>query len=115
MTDKELRSLHLAYHHSTNIGNGALIPGTEYALRKDFSRPVQFEAEPWDDYNFVSEKRFDRSFVERVNPHDSKLVGAVFQSMDAATCTTRNAPRSPLSLWPEIKRPVVFYGISYRC
>ena len=116
MTNKALRLLHLANHHSTNIGNGALISGTEYTLREDFSRSVQFEAEPWDDYNFVSEKRFDRSFVERVNAHDSLLVGAAI-AINGRRYLHNAGMRLdlPLSLWPELRRPVVFYGISYRC
>lgn len=116
MTSKELRLLHLANHHSTNIGNGALISGTERVLKEDFTSPVTFEAEPWDDYNFLPEKKFDRSFVDRVNAHDALIVGAAI-AINGRRYLTNAGMRLdlPVGLWPEIKRPVVFYGISYRC
>lgn len=116
MTNRAIKLLHLANHHSTNIGNGALISGTERVLREDFASPVQFEAEPWDDYNFVPEKRFDRSFVESVNAHDALLVGAAI-AINGRRYLHNAGMRLdlPLSLWPKIKRPIVFYGISYRC
>lgn len=116
MAKNQFELLHLANHHSTNIGNGALVSGTERVLREDFRTPVTFEPEAWDDYNFTPDKRFDRAFVERVNAHDALLVGAVI------AINGRHYLRSagmrldlPLELWPEIRCPIVFYGISYRC
>ena len=116
MSNKTTRLLHLANHHSTNIGNGALISGTERVLREDFATSIKFENEPWDDYNFVPDKRFNRSFVERVNAHDALLVGAAI-AINGRRYLSNAGMRLdlPVSLWPEIRRPVVFYGISYRC
>src|SRR5216117_2630998 len=44
--------IHLANFNSTNIGNGALIFGTERVLQQDWRAPVVFIPEPWDDYTF---------------------------------------------------------------
>lgn len=116
MTNKTLNLLHLANHHSTNIGNGALVSGTERVLREDFATPPSFSEEAWDDYNFAPEKRFDRTFVDRVNAHDALLVGAAI-AINGRRYLGNAGMRLdlPLELWPGIKRPVVFYGISYRC
>ena len=78
----DLRFLHLANHHSTNIGNGALIFGTERVLREDLGSDIEFIPVPWDDYTFGL-KEFDRKFVDLVNDtSDCLLVGGT----DLAGC-----------------------------
>ena len=77
-----LKLLHLANSHSTNLGNGALILGTERVLGEDLGedlgRPVAWTREPWDDYTFDL-RTFDRAFVDRVNRETDGLIvgGAV--------------------------------------
>ena len=114
-----LKLLHLANSHSTNIGNGALILGTERVLGEDMGedlgRPVAWTREPWDDYTFDL-RTFDRAFVDRVNRETDGLIvgGAVAIN---GRHYLRNAGMRfdlPLELWPELRRPVVFYGLSHR-
>lgn len=112
-----MKILHLANWNSTNIGNGALIFGTERVLREDMGGELTFIPEAWDDYTFGL-KRFDASFVEKVNTTaDALLVnGAV--TMNAFRRFTKETGMRfdlPLVLWDEIKKPIIFYGISYRC
>ncbi len=108
------RLLHLVNAHSTNIGNGALIEGVERVLAEDSIKPIDWRREPWDDYTFEF-KRFDREFVSLVNQHDALIVnGAVAIN---GRSYLRNAGMRfdlPEDLWGEIKRPVIFYGLSYR-
>lgn len=112
MAEKSL--LHLCNLGSTNIGNGALILGAERVLDEDLADRIQWVREPWDDYTF-DKLSFDRTFVDKVNQYDGLIVGG------AVTINGRHyLPHAgmrydlPLELWPEIKKPVVFYGISYR-
>lgn len=110
-----MKLLHLANFHSTNIGNGALILGTERVLREDLG-DVTFVPEPWDDYTALQERSFDAAFVRRVNETtDGLLVGA------AVTFNGREAFRHagmrldlPLELWESFSKPVIFYAISHR-
>lgn len=106
--------LHLVNAHSTNIGNGALIEGTERVLGEDARCELDWRREAWDDYTFEL-KAFDREFVALVNRHDALLVnGAVAIN---GRVYLRNAGMRfdlPLELWGEIRKPVIFYGISYR-
>lgn len=112
-----MKILHLANWNSTNIGNGALIFGTQRVIEEDFSQPVSFIEEAWDDYTFGL-KHFDEHFVNRVNQDaDALLVnGAV--TMNAFRRFTKETGMRfdlPLHLWDKIKKPIIFYGISYRC
>ena len=71
-----LTFMHLANHGARNIGNAALIFGLERVLREDLPGDVEFVREPWDLYS-RRVRRFDASFVERVNAEcDALLVGA---------------------------------------
>jgi hypothetical protein len=110
-----VKFLHLANHGSRNVGNGALILGLERVLREDLSVAPSFEPEPWDEYS-VGRRRFDESFVERVNrDSDALLVGAAV-TFDGRPPYAATGMRFdlPLDLWPQIRKPIVFYGLSHR-
>jgi hypothetical protein len=109
-----VKLLHLANHHSTNVGNGALIRGTERILRADLGA-IEFVPEPWDDYTLTGLRRFDDSFVDRVNATDGLLVGGAV-TLNGRPMFKQAGMRLdlPLHLWSRIERPIVFYGISYR-
>jgi polysaccharide pyruvyl transferase WcaK-like protein len=109
-----LRLIHLANTKSTNIGNGALIDGLETTMESDFPVSIEWLREPWDDYTFgfVS---FDETFVDKVNASDGLVVGG------AVTFNGRDYNRQtgtrfelPFELWPQLTKPIVFYGLSYR-
>lgn len=108
--------LHLANWNSTNVGNGALIRGTERLLKEDAPFEIDFVPEAWDDYTFKF-KHFDQDFVDLVNQHDALLVnGAVtLNAFRRNTKETGMRFNLPLHLWGRIKKPIIFYGISYRC
>jgi hypothetical protein len=110
-----MKFLHLANHGSRNVGNGALILGLERVLREDFESAPSFEPEPWDEYS-VGRRRFDESFVERVNRDaDALLVGAAvtFDGRHPYEATGMRFDL-PLELWPRIRKPLIFYGLSHR-
>lgn len=112
-----MKILHLANWNSTNIGNGALIYGTERLIQEDFPKEVEFIAESWDDYTF-KRKKFDQTFVDRVNRDSDVLMvnGAVtFNAFRRQMTHTGMRFNLPLELWDEIKKPIVLYGLSYRC
>lgn len=108
-----MKLIHLANFKSTNIGNGALIRGTEQILTEDLG-PIEFLAEPWDDYTFEI-KKFDRSFVNKVNYSDGLLVGGA-----VAFNGRHYLPNAgfrldlPYDLLTQIEKPIIFYGISYK-
>lgn len=111
---KKLSVMHLANTNSVNIGNGALISGTERVLGEDLGLAIEWTREPWDDYTFEI-KQFDETFVNTANKHGLLLVnGAVtFNGREYL----RNAGMRfdlPLGLWKELKVPTVFYGLSFR-
>jgi polysaccharide pyruvyl transferase WcaK-like protein len=110
-----VRLLHLANHGGTNIGNGALICGLERVLAEDLAGPPAFVPEPWDEYG-IRLRRFDESFVARVNADaDALLVGAAV-SFDGRRIYPHTGMRFdlPLALWAKLERPIVFYGLSHR-
>lgn len=111
-----MKILHLANYNSTNIGNGALIFGTERVLQEDLGGDVSFIAEPWDDYTLLGHRRFDSSFVNLINhKSDALLVGAAVMLNGRADF--KNAGMRvdlPYDLWPGISKPICFYAISYR-
>lgn len=108
-----MKLIHLANFGSTNVGNGALISGTERVLAEDLGA-VTFIREAWDDYTF-GYKTFDRTFVEFVNASDGLIVGAaVTLNGQAYQKETGTRLELPLPLWRQIKKPIVFYAISYR-
>jgi hypothetical protein len=108
------RLVHLANFNSTNIGNGALILGTERVLREDWNEELHFLPEPWDDYTFDL-KRFDRDFVSLVNRTDGLIVGAAV-ALNARDYLRNAGMRLdlPYELWSTFSKPIIFYGISYR-
>jgi polysaccharide pyruvyl transferase WcaK-like protein len=110
-----MKILHLANWNSTNIGNGALIYGTERVISEDIPH-VEFVAEAWDDYTF-KRKKFDETFVELVNKHDALLVnGAVtFNAFRLQMKNTGTRFDLPLNLLDKIEKPIILYGLSYRC
>lgn len=72
-----IRLIHLANYGSTNIGNGALIQGTERVVSEDFPCDIEWIPAAWDDYTF-GHSTFDQQFVDLVNTHDGLWVnGAV--------------------------------------
>jgi polysaccharide pyruvyl transferase WcaK-like protein len=108
-----LQLIHLANHHSNNIGNGALILGTESVLRQDLAHGVEFLPAPWDDYS-LGTKRFDDTFIEQVNRSDGLIVGgAVMFNGSRAFKHTGCRIDLPLHLWRRIVKPIVFYGVAY--
>ncbi|MBI3637450.1 MAG: polysaccharide pyruvyl transferase family protein [Candidatus Rokubacteria bacterium] len=110
-----MKLLHLANHHSTNVGNGALIHGTERVLTEDLGDQVTFVPEAWDDYTLRGLRRFDGEFVDLVNRSDALLVGgAVTFNGRAQFANAGMRIDLPVELWAKIDRPVVFYGVSYR-
>lgn len=109
-----LRLVHLANFHSTNIGNGALISGTERVLEEDLGVPISWHREAWDDYTFGL-KAFDAEFVRRVNEADGLIIGgAVAINGRAYLSHTGTRVNLPLELWAGLQKPVIFHGISYR-
>lgn len=108
------RLLHLANTHSSNIGNGALIVGTESVLNEDLSSIAEWKREAWDDYTFDL-KKFDETFVSLINRHDALVVGgAVAINGQKYYANAGMRFDMPLELWSKIERPVIFYGISHR-
>lgn len=111
-----MKIIHLANLNSTNIGNGALIYGTERVISEDLGIPVEFVQEAWDDYTFGL-KKFDESFVDFVNSSGDALLinGAVtFNIFRKSNKNTGMRFDLPLNLWDKIKVPIIFYGNSYR-
>lgn len=111
-----LNLLHLANYHSTNIGNGALIFGTERVIREDLGEDIRFTPEPWDDYTLLRTRRFDAAFVDRVNrDYDALLVGAAV-TLNARKHFSNAGMRFdlPIELWSRFRKPVCFYAISHR-
>ncbi len=111
---KSLKIVHLANFNSTNIGNGALISGLEHLVTADFPGKIDWIREPWDDYTFGF-RHFDRHFVELINSSAGLIVnGAVAIHGRDYLNETGLRFELPLNLVSEIKKPIIFYGISYR-
>lgn len=111
---RPLNLIHLANFNSTNIGNGALVNGLESTIEEDFPCPVRWHREAWDDYTFRL-RDFDRTFVDLVNRSDGLIVGGAV-TFNGRDYNDRTGTRFelPFELWAELKKPVVFYGLSYR-
>ncbi len=112
-----MKIIHLANWNSTNIGNGALIYGTQRLLQEDSAEKIEFLPEAWDNYTFGL-KKFDRNFVDLINnKSDALLVNGAVTMNAFRKFNTETGMRFdlPLPLWEEIKKPIIFYGISYRC
>ena len=111
---EKLKLIHLANFNSTNIGNGALITGLENVVSEDFSREIEWIREAWDDYTFGF-KDFDEKFVDLVNRSDGLVInGAV--AIHGRQYLKRTGMRFELTqdLIDKVKKPIIFYGISYR-
>ena len=109
-----LELAHLINARSANVGNGALTESVETILREDVGVDIGFRREPWDDYSF-GVKAFDRSFVDVINGCDGMIVGGAV-AMNARPHYANAGMRfdMPRDLWREIRKPVVFYGLSHR-
>lgn len=106
--------VHLANFNSTNVGNGALISGLESVVSEDFSTKIEWVREAWDDYTFGF-KLFDEKFVDLINNSDGLIInGAVAIHGREYLKETGMRFELPLSLVEKIKKPIIFYGISYR-
>ena len=114
ITPRPLSLLHLVNGRSANVGNGALTEGAELVIGEDLQRPIAWSREAWDDYTFGL-KQFDRAFISMINDSDGMIVGGAVaingREFYSNAGMRFNLPRE---LWKEIRRPVVFYGISYR-
>ena len=92
-----MRFLHLANFNSTNIGNGALISGTERILKEDLG-DVDFTPAVWDDYTFelkkfIGEKGYDAKYGARplkraiqssiLDPLAQELIGGKIRGGDS--------------------------------
>lgn len=109
-----MRLLHLANLNSTNIGNGALIWGTERVLNEDLQTEISWVREPWDDYTF-QQRRFDEEFIDKVNQSDGLIVnGAVTFNGREYFSHSGMRLNLPLNAWDRIQKPIIFYGVSYR-
>ena len=106
--------IHLANFNSSNAGNGALSSGLESTIEEDFSKKVFWQREPWDDYTFQL-LDFDDAFVEKVNLSDGIIVGGAV-TFNGRDYNFRTGTRFelPFELWDRIKKPIIFYGLSYR-
>lgn len=109
-----LNLIHLANFNSTNIGNGALAVGLENVINTDLDSKITWHHEAWDDYTFGL-KHFDQAFVKKINKSDGLVVGgAVTFNGRAYNDKTGTRFELPFEMWEEIRKPVVFYGLSYR-
>jgi len=111
---KNLKLIHLANCNSTNIGNGALITGLEKLISEDFKAEIEWVREAWDDYTFGI-KYFNEQFVDLVNHSNGLIInGAITIHGREYLRETGMRFELPLSLVKKVKKPIVFYGISYR-
>ncbi len=106
---------HFVNLHSANVGNGALTEGTERVLSDDLGRQIVWMRDAWDDYSFGI-KPFDGRFVELINRYSDGMIvgGAVALNGRQFYANAGMRFDLPRELWSEIRRPVVFYGISHR-
>lgn len=114
MSSDDLYLLHLVNARSANVGNGALTLGAEAVLSEDLRPPIRWSREAWDDYSFGT-KSFDRAFVDLINASDGMIVGGAVALN--GRIHSRNAGMRfdlPLELWREVKKPLIFYGLSHR-
>jgi polysaccharide pyruvyl transferase WcaK-like protein len=109
-----LELVHLANFNSTNIGNGALANGLEHTMSEDIERSIRWSREAWDDYTF-RKLDFDQTFVDKVNATDGLIVGGAV-TFNGRDYNDRTGTRFelPFELWDKLKKPIVFYGLSYR-
>ncbi len=83
-------------------------------MQEDFSCKIEWHHAAWDDYTFGL-KPFDSAFVDLINRHDGLVInGAVALNGREHLRETGTRVDLPLELWDDIKKPVIFHGISYR-
>ncbi len=113
-SDNQYNLIHLANFNSSNAGNGALSSGLEATIEEDFSKKVNWNREPWDDYTFQIID-FDEEFVDKINRSDGIIVGGAV-TFNGRDYNHRTGTRFelPFELWDNIKKPIIFYGLSYR-
>lgn len=113
--DSPLSLLHLINGRSANVGNGALTEGAELVLNEDLQQPIQWSRLAWDDYTFGL-RAFDSSFVAQINDQSDGMIvgGAVAINGREFYGNAGMRFNLPQELWQEIRRPLVFYGLSYR-
>ena len=114
-TSPALRLTHLINGRSANVGNGALTEGVEAVIGEDLGRPIAWSREPWDDYTF-NIKAFDHDFVDLINTGGDALIVTGAVAINGREFYGNAGMRFdlPKELWPEIRKPVIFYGLSYR-
>jgi polysaccharide pyruvyl transferase WcaK-like protein len=112
---RALSLLHLVNGRSANVGNGALTEGAELVLSEDMQRPIDWSREAWDDYTFGL-KQFDREFVALINDRSDGMIvgGAVAINGREFYANAGMRFNLPHELWKDIRRPLIFYGLSYR-
>lgn len=105
---------HLINGRSANVGNGALTTGTEGVLGEDLGTPITWQREAWDDFSFGL-RPFDQSFVDWANSQDGLIVGGAV-ALNGRRHYAHAGMRFdlPHELWSKFRKPVVFYGLSYR-
>jgi hypothetical protein len=107
-------ALHLVNLHSSNVGNGALMLGTERLLREDWGAAWNFDRIAWDDFTF-GRTPWDAAFVDAANQRDLLLInGAVTFNGRAYLKHTGSRLDLPLTLWRDIRVPILCYGLSHR-
>ena len=107
-------ALHLVNLHSSNVGNGALMLGTERLLREDWGAAWNFDRIAWDDFTF-GRTPWDAAFVDAANQRDLLLInGAVTFNGRAYLKHTGSRLDLPLPLWRDIRVPILCYGLSHR-
>jgi polysaccharide pyruvyl transferase WcaK-like protein len=114
-SQRTLSLLHLINGRSANVGNGALTEGAELVLNQDLQRQINWSRLAWDDYTFGL-KDFDRQFVAQINDHSDGMIIGGAVAMNGREFYGNAGMRFdlPQELWQEIRRPLVFYGLSYR-
>lgn len=110
-----LSLLHLVNGRSANVGNGAVTEGAELILDEDLRRPITWSRVAWDDYTFGL-KAFDREFVAQINERSDGMIvgGAVAINGREFYANAGMRFDLPRELWKDIRRPLIFYGVSYR-
>jgi polysaccharide pyruvyl transferase WcaK-like protein len=110
-----LSLLHLVNEHSANVGNGALTEGAELVLTEDIRSSIHWERLAWDDYTF-GVRDFDSEFVAKINDESDGMIVGGAVAINGREFYANTGMRFNLApaLWRDIRRPIVFYGLSYR-
>lgn len=111
---RTLSLIHLVNGRSANVGNGALTEGAESVIGEDLGHPIEWTRDAWDDYTF-GVRPFDQGFVDRINQTDGMIIGGAV-AINGREFYGDAGMRFNLArnLWPGIRKPLIFYGLSYR-